>query len=108
MDENEDCYCPHFHRAIELIGQRWTGAILQSMLGGTTRFSDIRDGIPGLSDRLLSERLKSLEEAGVVQRCIATGDVAYYLTDLGQKVEPVFEAVGGWAKDLAAVATLES
>lgn len=106
MDAPEDCYCPHFHRAIELIGQRWTGAILQSMLAGVTRFTDIRDAVPGLSDRLLSERLKSLEEVGVVQRCTATRDVQYYLTDVGKKIEPVFGAVEAWAYQLAAVAPL--
>lgn len=109
MTADEACgYCPHFHRAIELIGRRWTGAILQSMLGGTTRFSDIRDSVPGLSDRLLTERLKELEELGVVQRCTATRDVHYHLTELGQQVQPVLDSVGDWAVQLSAVTPLEA
>jgi DNA-binding HxlR family transcriptional regulator len=57
-----------YHRAIELIGRRWTGAILRSMLAGNVRFSEIRRTVPGLSDRLLSERLKELAAEGPVER----------------------------------------
>jgi len=105
-DEQDACYCPHFHRAIELIGRRWTGAILQSMLAGQTRFSDIRDSIPGLSDRLLTERLKELEEASVVERCTATRDIHYHLTDVGSEIEPVLASVGEWAKALSSATPL--
>lgn len=97
-------YCPHFHRAIELIGRRWTGAILQAMLGGATRFGDIRDAVPGLSDRLLNERLKELDDVGVVNRCTETRDVQYYLTEVGQQIEPVLASVGQWAESLSSVA----
>ena len=55
-------FCPLYHRAVELIGRRWTGAILRALLAGIERFSDLTAAIPGLSDRLLSERLKELEE----------------------------------------------
>lgn len=106
MDADNGCYCPHFHRAIELIGRRWTGAILQSMLSGLTRFSDIRDSVPGLSDRLLNERLKELEDFGVVERCTATRDVNYHLTSVGLRIEPVLTAVGVWAEQLGAVTPL--
>ncbi len=107
MDGHDDAeYCPHFHRAIELIGRRWTGAILQSMLAGHTRFSDIRDSVPGLSDRLLNERLKELDDIGLVSRCTETRDVHYHLTDIGQQVEPVLASVGVWARHLSAVAPL--
>jgi len=95
-----------FIRAIELIGRRWTGAILQSMLAGTSRFSEIRDSVPGLSDRLLSERLKELEELGVIERCTATRDVQYYLTKVGQNIEPVMSSIGEWAKQLSTVTPL--
>lgn len=106
MSCDEAEYCPHFHRAIELIGRRWTGAILQSMLSGMTRFSDIRDSVPGLSDRLLNERLKELDELGVVNRCTETRDVHYYLTNVGQGIEPVLASVETWAQELSAVAPL--
>ena len=59
--DQADSICPLYHRAIELIGRRWTGAILQVMRGGVVRFSDLAAAIPGLSDRMLSERLKELE-----------------------------------------------
>ncbi len=59
-------FCPVYHRAIELIGRRWTGAILRVLLSGATRFTDITAAVPGLSDRLLSERLKELEAEGIV------------------------------------------
>jgi len=102
MDEQEACYCPDFHRAIELIGRRWTGSILLSLLAGRTRFSDIRDSVPGLSDRLLTERLKELEDVGVVERCTATRDIHYHLTDVGREIEPVVASIGVWAKALSA------
>src|SRR5690349_18490174 len=78
--------CPRFHYAVELIGRRWTGAILQAMLGGATRFSDIAAAVPGLSDRLLSERLRELEGEDLVTRtvtpCIPVR-IEYHLTDKG-------------------------
>jgi len=61
--------CDTFHRAIELIGRRWSGAIISVMLKGATRFCELRAAIPGISDRLLTERLRELEDAGI--RCPA-------------------------------------
>ena len=54
------CFCPAFHQAVELIGRKWTGAIIRAMLYGRIRFSEIQAAIPGLSDRMLSERLQEL------------------------------------------------
>ena len=53
-------FCPAYRRAMELIGRRWTGSILRALLSGATRFSDVTAAVPGLSDRLLSERFKEL------------------------------------------------
>ena len=64
-DEAPSAYCPVFQGAVELIGRRWSGAIIRSMLAGKVRFSDILGQIPGLSDRLLSERLRELEAEGI-------------------------------------------
>ena len=59
--------CPLYHQAVELIGKRWTGAIVDVLLdGGPLRFSEIAQAVPELSDRLLSERMKELEARGVV------------------------------------------
>jgi DNA-binding HxlR family transcriptional regulator len=67
--------CPLYHEAIELIGRRWTGAIVEVLLqaGEPLRFSEIAHTVPQLSDRMLSERMKELEERGVVERCVDPG-----------------------------------
>ena len=63
-----DGVCPHFHAAIELVGKRWTGAILDALREGPMRFAVLGRAVPGLSDRLLSQRLRELEQEGLLQR----------------------------------------
>jgi DNA-binding HxlR family transcriptional regulator len=95
-------FCPHFHRAIEIVGRRWTGVIVRSMLGGSTRFSEILAAVPGLSDRLLAERLKELETEGIVEREVIPETpvrVEYRLTNKGRALVSVVEAVSEWAHD---------
>lgn len=95
-------FCPYYHHAVELIGRRWTGAILRAMLHGVSRFSDLTETIPGLSDRMLSERLKELEGEGVVVRLVIPEmpvRVEYHLTEKGRSLESVIEAVSGWADE---------
>lgn len=92
--------CPHFHRAVELIGRRWTGAILSALLGGARRFTDVGQAVPGLSDRLLSERLKELEAEGIVVRVVdptTSARVEYQLTAKGRDLHEVTDAVTSWA-----------
>ncbi|HUZ03257.1 MAG TPA: winged helix-turn-helix transcriptional regulator [Thermomicrobiaceae bacterium] len=94
--------CPRFHHAVELIGRRWTGAILQGLLGGATRFTDIATTVPGLSDRLLSERLRELETEGIVTRTVIPDvpvRVEYRLTEKGRALTPVLAAVAAWAQE---------
>jgi DNA-binding HxlR family transcriptional regulator len=94
--------CSLFHGAIELIGKRWTGAVITVMLQGATRFGEIREGVPGLSDRLLAERLKELEEEGIVLRKVTDArppQVSYRLTEKGAALGPVLGAVGTWAEE---------
>ena len=94
-------FCPAYHRAIELIGRRWTGAILRAMLSGEVRFSDIAASVPGLSDRLLSERLKELEGEGIVIRTVVPSTpvrVEYALTEKGLALHDVIAAVSTWAE----------
>lgn len=103
--------CPRFHRAVELIGRRWTGAILRALLSGETRFSDIAHAIPGLSDRLLSERLKELETEGVVIRVVYPETpvrIEYHLTDKGQDLSMVVEAISEWSARWACEEALET
>jgi DNA-binding HxlR family transcriptional regulator len=99
-------FCPAYRHAIELIGRRWTGAILRAMLSGAARFSDIAAAVPGLSDRLLSERLKELEGEGIVTRLVVPTTpvrVEYALTDKGQALHEVIASVSTWAERWAAV-----
>lgn len=94
--------CPRFHRAVELVGRRWTGAILRALLDGASRFGEIQARVPDLSDRLLSERLKELEDAGIVVRAITGGRpvrVRYGLTARGEALRPVLESIGRWAEE---------
>jgi DNA-binding HxlR family transcriptional regulator len=94
--------CPHFHGAVELIGRRWTGAILYALAdGGTLRFADIKEAVPGMSDRLLSARLKELEDTGLVRREVRPGSrvrVSYELTRKGESLKPVMGNLRDWAR----------
>ena len=93
--------CPRFHRAVELIGRRWTGAIVFTLLAGPRRFNELLSAIPGISDRLLTERLRELESAGLVERQVHGGSpvrVSYELTDCGRDLSPALEEIGRWAE----------
>ncbi len=92
--------CSQYHRAVELVGKRWTGAILLVLMDGSLRFSEVKVLVPDLSDRLLSERLKELETEGIVER--HTDDrqpvrVQYTLTAKGRDLEPAVRALKAWA-----------
>lgn len=92
--------CPKFHAAIELVGRRWTGAILSAMLMGATRFTDIIHAVPGLSDRLLSERLKELESEAIVERIVHPETpvrIEYRLTEKGYELNTAVTALSDWA-----------
>lgn len=100
-DGHLSAFCPTFHRAVELIGRRWTGAIVRAMLSGATRFSDISAVVPGLSDRLLSERLKELEAEGIVTRTVQPSTpvrVDYALTEKGEALSEAIMAISTWAE----------
>ncbi len=92
--------CPRYHRAIELVGKRWTGAIVRTLMGRPVRFSEILVAVPGLHDRLLSERLKELEAEGIVKRRVYPETpvrIEYELTDKGRDLERVVAEVQQWA-----------
>ena len=94
-------FCPRFHRAIEIVGRRWTGAIIRALLAGDTRFCHIRTTVPGLSDRLLSERLKELEAEGIVERRVLAETpvrIEYHLTPKGEALADVVQAASVWAE----------
>ena len=94
--------CSLYHHAIELIGKRWTGAILLVLMDGSLHFSEIRDLVPDISDRLLSERLKELEAESIVERRVIDGApvrVEYSLTEKGVALEPVVRSLKAWAHE---------
>lgn len=93
--------CPHFHAAIEMIGKRWTGAILSALTEGPLRFGELAKAVPGLSDRLLSQRLRELEEEGLVERQVEAASpvrVTYSLTAAGLELRPVMAELKEWAR----------
>jgi DNA-binding HxlR family transcriptional regulator len=93
--------CPHFHCAIELIGKRWTGAIVVALTERPMRYGELGKAVPGLSDRLLSQRLRELEEEGLVERQVEAGTpvrVTYSLTVVGQELDPVLSELKSWAR----------
>ena len=92
--QQQSC-CPHYHEAIELIGRRWTGAIVAVLLeAGPLRFSEIGQAVPQLSDRLLSERIKELRARGLVER----REDGYALTEMGRGLEPAVRELRSWAQ----------
>jgi DNA-binding HxlR family transcriptional regulator len=93
--------CSRFHRAIELIGSRWTGAILQTLLQGKTRYAAVKSAIPDITDRMLSERLRSLEGEGLVVRVVIPESpvrVEYALTPKGRELQDALREIGDWAE----------
>ncbi len=97
----ESSLCPRFHRAVELIGRRWTGAIIRVLLPGPRRFNELLASVPGISDRLLTERLRELESAGIIRREVQSGSpvrVQYELTQGGCELREALDAVGRWAE----------
>jgi DNA-binding HxlR family transcriptional regulator len=96
----EGC-CTAYHQAVELIGKRWTGAIVFVLLEGPLRFSEVKLLVPDLSDRLLSERMKELEAEGIVERRVIDDmpvRVEYRLTEKGEALEPAVRSLKVWAR----------
>src|SRR5216110_3115788 len=92
--------CAKFHRASELIGRRWTGAIIYVLLGRRCRFATLRDAIPDITDRMLSERLQELEREGIIERTVVPETpvrVEYALTKKGRALAAAVEAISDWA-----------
>lgn len=93
--------CSRFHQAVELIGGRWTGAIIQTLLQGKTRYALIKAAIPDITDRMLSERLRSLESEELLTRKVVPESpvrVEYELTEKGRSLESSLTEIGAWAE----------
>jgi DNA-binding HxlR family transcriptional regulator len=93
--------CPRYEHAIQLLGKRWTGLILDSLMDGPRRFCELTATVEGLSDRVLSDRLRELEAEGIVERVVYPQipvRVEYRLTEKGLDLRPVVQAIHEWAQ----------
>ena len=92
--------CPRYEHGIQLLGKRWTGLLLDALMEGPRRFCELTATVEGLSDRVLSDRLRELEVEGVVDRIVYPQipvRVEYKLTEKGLALKPVVEAIHEWA-----------
>lgn len=95
--------CPHLHEAVELVGRRWTGVIVEVLRQAPRplRFSEIAASVPALSDRLCSQRMRELEERGLVERRVHAGPpvrVTYALTEMGAALGPALAELQAWGR----------
>ena len=98
--------CTRFHQASELIGRRWTGAIIFVLLQRTCRFATLRDAIPDITDKMLSERLQELEQEGLVERVVVPDTpvrVEYSLTKKGKALAEPINSLANWAEKYVAL-----
>ncbi|WP_144521922.1 winged helix-turn-helix transcriptional regulator [Bacillus pumilus] len=105
---NQSDMCPRFEKAVELLSKRWVALIVFQLLSGSQRFSEIEAALTNLSGRVLSERLKELEAAGILKRKVFAETpvrIEYSLTDMGRSLAPVFEEIAKWSTEWI---TLES
>lgn len=92
--------CPKFEASFELLGKRWTGLIIRGLLHGPKRFKDISEMIPNMSDRMLAERFKELEGAGILIRHVYPEipvRIEYELTEMGNDLQRVMDELQSWA-----------
>lgn len=100
-EDAQGAYCESYQAAVELLGRRWNGAIVAVLMEGPRRYTQLALAVPGLSERLLTARLKELESAGVLLRRVIPGPpvgVEYELTDAGRELGPAIEAIAAWAR----------
>lgn len=100
MSRQPEAVCAKFHKAVELIGRRWSGALIQVLLQGRKRYAELRAAVPDITDRMLSERLRELEEEGILARKVIPETpvrVEYELTSKGRALEGPLTAIGQWA-----------
>ncbi len=93
--------CPRYEQAIQLLGKRWTGLILDTLMSGPRRFCELTSTVEGLSDRVLSDRLREMESAGIIERVVYPQipvRVEYRLTEKGQALKPVVDTIHTWAE----------
>ncbi|MEH7124594.1 helix-turn-helix domain-containing protein [Bacillus sp. JJ1532] len=97
---NKSLLCPRFENAMNILSQRWTGLVIYQLLSGTKRFCTLESSI-GISGRVLSERLKDLENQGIVKREVFPETpvrIEYSLTEKGLALEPIMREIEEWSK----------
>ena len=93
--------CPRYEHAVQILGKRWTGLLLDALMHGPRRFCELTALVEGLSDRVLSDRLRELEVEGIVKRAVYPQipvRVEYELTEKGYALKPVIDAIHTWAQ----------
>ncbi|TJY39763.1 helix-turn-helix transcriptional regulator [Cohnella pontilimi] len=91
--------CPKYEAAADLLGKKWTGLIIRVLMGGPKRFKDMKEQIPDMSDKMLTDRMKELESLGVVKRSVYPEmpvRIEYELTDKGKDLQEVIESIQDW------------
>ncbi|MBM7579548.1 winged helix-turn-helix transcriptional regulator [Jeotgalibacillus terrae] len=92
--------CPKFEQAFQILGKRWNGVIIRVLADGPKRFSEIAEPIPQISNKILTERLKELEEHGLVIREVFPETpvrIEYRLSDMGESLTPILDGIQSWA-----------
>lgn len=102
QDYSGEHMCPKYECAMNVLGKRWTGLIIHVLLRGTVRFKDIREMVPHMSDKMLSERLKELEELEILERKVYPEipvRIEYELTKKGKALRPVIDSIHEWGQN---------
>ncbi|WP_245772980.1 winged helix-turn-helix transcriptional regulator [Paenibacillus catalpae] len=93
--------CPKYEAAADILGKKWTGLIIRVMLGGPKRFKEIKEQIPEMSDKMLTDRMKELESLSIVKRTVYPEmpvRIEYELTPKGRELQPVIESIQSWGE----------
>jgi DNA-binding HxlR family transcriptional regulator len=94
--------CPKYESAAEILGKKWTGLIIRVLLGGPKRFKDIKEQIPDMSDKMLTDRMKELEASGILTRTVYPEmpvRIEYELTEKGKNLEEVILSIQSWGEN---------
>ncbi|OUM96271.1 MAG: HxlR family transcriptional regulator [Thermobacillus sp. ZCTH02-B1] len=94
--------CPKYESAAEILGKKWTGLIIYVLLGGPKRFKEIKELIPDMSDKMLTDRMKELEALNIVKRSVYPEmpvRIEYELTPKGKALEPVIQSIQRWSHE---------